>query len=372
MANTGARRKVPKIYPPWQHIRRYPILSLTRRAYAMWAEQQVRDRMNHHVESTARIVCIADTHNNHGRLPPLPPGDILIHAGDLTQSGTEREAHAALAWLNSAPHAHKVFIAGNHDDVFAVPQTRNAILATYPDLIYLEDSSATLTVHNRQLNLYGSPRTPKRGTGVFQYPPGEGAWTRIPAGTDILITHGPPKSHLDLRGHGCDQLRQALWDVRPPLHIFGHIHGGRGMGYANWSPFQHAYERVCDARTGWVPMVRVLSGAVGAVVHGGKKNFSVEGGRGTVFVNAACADGLQDGLFREAITVEFAQTRLVAATYDDFGMQHALADNILLRCPLGTFDNSTPMSDDSTPTFDDSTSALDDSTLRNLVDICML
>ena len=51
-----------------------------------------------------RLVCIADTHNTHHAQPHLPQGDILIHAGDLTQSGTDRELDDALAWLNSLPH----------------------------------------------------------------------------------------------------------------------------------------------------------------------------------------------------------------------------------------------------------------------------
>merc|ERR1719414_881224 len=35
-----------------------------------------------------RVVCISDTHNEHRGLR-LPPGDILLHAGDcLTESGT--------------------------------------------------------------------------------------------------------------------------------------------------------------------------------------------------------------------------------------------------------------------------------------------
>jgi len=32
-----------------------------------------------------RIVCVSDTHD---RTVPLPPGDLLVHAGDLTDNGT--------------------------------------------------------------------------------------------------------------------------------------------------------------------------------------------------------------------------------------------------------------------------------------------
>jgi len=34
--------------------------------------------------------------------------------------------------------------------------------------------------------------------------------------------------------HGCEFLRQALWHVRPVLHVFGHIHQGRGVEKVTW------------------------------------------------------------------------------------------------------------------------------------------
>lgn len=32
-----------------------------------------------------KVICISDTHGNQ---PPIPPGDLLVHAGDLTEVGT--------------------------------------------------------------------------------------------------------------------------------------------------------------------------------------------------------------------------------------------------------------------------------------------
>lgn len=58
------------------------------------------------------VVCISDT---HGTQPPLPDGDLLLHAGDFTRWGTFRELQAHLTWLAQQPHKHKVVIAGNHD-----------------------------------------------------------------------------------------------------------------------------------------------------------------------------------------------------------------------------------------------------------------
>ena len=59
-----------------------------------------------------KVVCISDTHNHQ---PELPAGDILIHAGDLTDNGSFEEVQAGLRWLSSQPHRCKIFAAGNHD-----------------------------------------------------------------------------------------------------------------------------------------------------------------------------------------------------------------------------------------------------------------
>ena len=37
-------------------------------------------------------------------LEPVPPGDILIHAGDFTNYGRKEEVEKFNAWLGSLPH----------------------------------------------------------------------------------------------------------------------------------------------------------------------------------------------------------------------------------------------------------------------------
>lgn len=56
-----------------------------------------------------RIVCISDTHNN---TPKLPAGDVLIHAGDLTNQGSYDELERTVAWLEKAPFEVKIVVAG--------------------------------------------------------------------------------------------------------------------------------------------------------------------------------------------------------------------------------------------------------------------
>lgn len=61
-----------------------------------------------------RIVCISDT---HGYGPPdgafkLPKGDVLVHAGDLSNQGTLNELRKTAEWIERADFEVKIVIAG--------------------------------------------------------------------------------------------------------------------------------------------------------------------------------------------------------------------------------------------------------------------
>lgn len=58
-----------------------------------------------------RFVCVSDTHNDDCR-DHIPDGDILLHAGDMTNSGSLEELQIAVDWIISLPHAVKVVVAG--------------------------------------------------------------------------------------------------------------------------------------------------------------------------------------------------------------------------------------------------------------------
>lgn len=71
-----------------------------------------------------RICMISDTHNAvpktktftaYGFREPLPPCDVLLHAGDLTMSGELHEYKLAIGYLSQAAADLKIVIAGNHD-----------------------------------------------------------------------------------------------------------------------------------------------------------------------------------------------------------------------------------------------------------------
>ena len=250
-----------------------------------------------------RVVCVSDTHEHK---PALPPGDLLIHAGDLSNRGTVSELQAQLDWLSSQPHTHVVCIAGNHDSYFdprsRVPADRDRLL-NYGRVRYLQHSKLTLKFPERggrELVLYGAPQIPACGGNdfAFQYARGNDAWSgTVPDTIDVLVTHTPPKWHRDLpAGLGCEYLLGELWRVRPRLHVFGHVHAGRGMETVYWDSAQRAYERIAARqqrldllRVGfWLEFMRVLlfdtMGIVWTQIWGADADAS------TVMVNSAVVD----------------------------------------------------------------------------------
>ena len=176
-----------------------------------------------------RIVAVGDTHGSHRQLA-IPDGDLLIHAGDLTRSGSLDELPDFVDWIESLPHAHKIVIAGNHDWCFQrQPEMATSMLE---GCAYLQDQAVTVD----GIRFYGSPWQPWFHDWAFNLRPGAeiaANWDLIPSGIDVLVTHGPPYGHGDRtwRGvdAGCRDLLAAAARVRPRMHIFGHIHEGAGL-----------------------------------------------------------------------------------------------------------------------------------------------
>jgi 3',5'-cyclic AMP phosphodiesterase CpdA len=73
------------------------------------------------------IVLISDTHELH-RAVEVPPGDLLIHAGDFTMDSMSAEKLLDFNdWLGELPHAFRVVIPGNHDFVMEGPSLRHLV-----------------------------------------------------------------------------------------------------------------------------------------------------------------------------------------------------------------------------------------------------
>lgn len=58
-------------------------------------------------EGWTRFVCISDTHSKSF---PVPNGDVLLHSGDLTNTGTTVDFEKTMGWLKGLPHKHKMYV----------------------------------------------------------------------------------------------------------------------------------------------------------------------------------------------------------------------------------------------------------------------
>jgi hypothetical protein len=209
-----------------------------------------------------KITVISDTHTRHGLIPmeDLPGGDLLICAGDIMNSGyNKNDIFDFCTWFQSLKqYEDKVFIAGNHDRMFENhPVESNMIVNNFGDIIYLQDDNYTMyfdgpngDTPEDNIHIYGSPWQPWFYDWAFNLPkngPGLATkWEAIPDNTDILITHGPAFGTLDtVAGRpwdhlGCELLAERIERLRPKIHVCGHIHSGYGYEFKNDTHFFNA------------------------------------------------------------------------------------------------------------------------------------
>lgn len=215
-----------------------------------------------------RILIISDTHGMLDVTLPQQPVDVAIHCGDLTEESKLQEFDAALQLLRAIDAPLKLAIAGNHDftldeaifrqkanearahsdqeeitKVFGdYGQARSLLTgaaAKEQGIHFLDQGTHRFTLANGAvLNVYASPFTPSLGDWGFQYHPDKGHDFEIAEGTDVAITHGPPRGILDRTDSreraGCPRLFAAVARSKPRIHCFGHIHEGWGAKLVAW------------------------------------------------------------------------------------------------------------------------------------------
>jgi Icc-related predicted phosphoesterase len=176
-----------------------------------------------------RFVCVADL---HGYLPPIPPCDVLLVAGDLCPTGDEtppaqrRWLGSTFArWLDEVPAEAVIGVAGNHD--FVGESDASALRDL--DWHYLEDE----TVEIGGVSFFGSPWTSRFQDWAFMLTEDELAekWSLIPPAIDVLCVHSPPLGYGDwISGQmiGSPSLLAAIDARAPKLCTFGHVHQGHG------------------------------------------------------------------------------------------------------------------------------------------------
>ena len=167
-----------------------------------------------------KILHLSDTHGQHRRLTNLPDADIVVHSGDFTMNGSKQEAIDFMNWFCSLPYPRKVFICGNHD---ACLYGAN-IDGLDKNVHYLCNSSVTI----ENIKFYGVPMFMEDCVSDRQ----KRNYAAIPADTDVLITHCPPYGILDFddgTNYGSTVLLAKVEEIKPCLHLFGHIHKQHGV-----------------------------------------------------------------------------------------------------------------------------------------------
>jgi Icc-related predicted phosphoesterase len=185
-------------------------------------------------------IFISDTYGQHESIL-LPQGNIIIHAGNFTKTGTELEAKDFLQWFSQLPYEHKIFIAGTHDHFFERDPER-ARQAVPSNVIYLEDSGVVIG----GFKIWGSPYNLYNHGSAFSCTEAEiGAhWDRIPFNVDMVISHSPAYGLLDINGsgehEGCKVLLRRLVRVEPRYVVCGHAVDGHGHEYYDGIHFINA------------------------------------------------------------------------------------------------------------------------------------
>ena len=199
-----------------------------------------------------RITFISDTHTKHDKVSGfLTGGDILVHAGDLTGRGYITEIENFMKWYdNINNYDTKVFIAGNHDFGFQDENEKlRGLLTGYKTIDYLEDELMMVGEdYDNMIKIWGTPWQPEFHNWAYNLPRGEKLkekWDMIPMNTDILITHGPPFGKLDYVPYdsvsvGCEELMKRVEQIKPKIHVFGHIHEGYGYVFDGNTHFINA------------------------------------------------------------------------------------------------------------------------------------
>lgn len=186
------------------------------------------------------IDAISDTHMQHKALK-LRGGDLLIHAGDSTHRGEFQQIIDFLNWLEDQDYKNIVLIPGNHDFGFEENFQLYKEECSNRGIVLLNDSGIEID----GIKIWGSAITPWFHDWAFNRHRGDDIrkhWALIPEDTDVLVTHGPPMGILDYIPYqnlsvGCADLYDRIFQTKVKLHVFGHIHEGRGYKYKDGKTF---------------------------------------------------------------------------------------------------------------------------------------
>lgn len=172
-----------------------------------------------------KILHLSDTHGYHRSITGLPQADVIVHSGDFTMAGDEKEALDFIEWFCDLDYPQKIFISGNHDECMYGSQVEGLD----ENVHYLCNSGIEIA----GVKFYGVPMF--MGDCITNRQ--SRFYSQIPSDTDVLITHSPAFGILDLDdsadekyiNYGSEELLARLPSLNVGLHLFGHVHRQHGI-----------------------------------------------------------------------------------------------------------------------------------------------
>lgn len=184
------------------------------------------------------IACMSDIHGEHIPEKHIPEADVLVIAGDATKRGCHREFMEFVAQLKKwyRKFSHVVYVPGKHDVLMEHHPER------YIDVLESAVPNAKVLIHTDikigDVKMWGTPYSVYDKVWAFTEKEEKRKYlfSRIPRGTDVIISYSPPWSILDLEQNnkdfyyhsGCKYLLQTTKSIQPKLHIFGGSHANAG------------------------------------------------------------------------------------------------------------------------------------------------
>ena len=168
-----------------------------------------------------RVVILSDTHDNHHRIAPLPPCDMLIHCGDVMMTSKHFSDKVSIKklqlfndWLEMCEATERIVIAGNHD-TFMEKIGQKEVQSILTNARYLVNEHFTIGSLTAWATPLSMGKSPNRAFQSKQFK--HSTITAKPETVDILVTHGQ-----------CEDLTST---IPHKIHIWGHSHNSYGIRY---------------------------------------------------------------------------------------------------------------------------------------------
>lgn len=203
--------------------------------------------------SKLKIVAISDCHNKYHKLI-IPECDILISAGDYSFQGNRKEVKDFHEWFNKQPAKHKISVQGNHELYVEkyFNEMKQVAEEACPGVHFIDEG----LVEVEGLKIWCSAITPffcdwawnRHSYEIKKH------WDKIPDDVDIVATHGPCYGILDQTTYadgtpksnplGCPYLAVRIKELKPDIHLCGHIHSGFGEKHIDGTSYYNV--SICD------------------------------------------------------------------------------------------------------------------------------